>query len=369
MPAPKQLKRLPKPVRMRCMRKTLLLTRLLWAGCLLVVALMAGCKKADDTKVLNLYTWSDYFPKSALEGFTKKTGIKVNLTTFSTNEELMDKLGSGVSDYDLVVPSDYAVRTLILDKRLMPIDRKKIPNFSNLDPKQLGLAYDKANEFSIPYFWGTTGLGVNKSVIKDPVDSWAVVFDPRNAGKISMLKDARENFAVALKMMGKSINETDSAVLEKAAAMLAEQTKWVKLYDSDSFDATLRTGEAALVQGFNGQVAKVVAENRDKFYYVVPKEGATLWVDNLAIPAHARHSDAAHAFLNYILDPRVGGEIVASVAYASANRAARPFIPAEILNDPNIYTPDDVLKRCELMEDLGPAAPVMDKLWTKLRAK
>ena len=341
---------------------------LLFAACLLIAALFTGCKKADD-KVLNLYTWSDYFPKSVLDGFTKKTGIKVNLTTYSTNEELEAKLGSGVSDYDLVVPSDYAVRLLILDKRLMPIDRKKIPNFSNLDPRQLGLAYDKDNQFSIPYFWGTTGLGVNKSVIKEPVDSWAVVFDPKNAGKISMLKDARENFAVALKMMGKSVNETDPAVLQKAADLLAGQTPLVKMYDSDSFDATLRTGEAALVQGFNGQVAKVVAENREKFYYVVPKEGATLWVDNLAIPANSKHSDAAHAFLNYILDAQVGGEIVTAIGYASANQAARKFISAEILNDPNVYTPDDVLKRCELMEDLGQSAPVIDKLWTKLRAK
>jgi spermidine/putrescine-binding protein len=329
--------------------------------------LIAGVTRADE-KVLNLYSWSEYFPKPVLDGFTQKTGIKVNLALYSTNEELIAKLSSGVSQYDLVVPSDYAVRILTIEKRLTPIDRAKIPNYANLDPRQLGLPFDKENQFSIPYFWGTTGLGINKELIKEPVDSWAVVFDPKNAGKISMLKDARENFAVALKMMGKSVNETDPAVLKQAAAMLEKQTKLVKSYDSDSFDDKLRTGEAAIVQGFNGQLAKVVNENKAKFYYVVPKEGATRWVDNLAIPTGAKHADAAHEFINYILDPAVGAEIVKTVGYASANAAARKLIPAEILNDPNIYAPEDVLKRCELMDDIGKAAPLIDKLWTRLKA-
>jgi spermidine/putrescine-binding protein len=322
-----------------------------------------------EEKVLNLYTWSEYFPKPVLDGFTAKTGVKVNVALYSTNEELMDKLASGVSDYDLVVPSDYAVRILSLEKRLMPLDRQKIPNFANLDPKQLGLPYDKENRFSIPYFWGTTGLGVNKEIIKEPIDSWNAVFDPKNGGKISMLKDARENFAVALKLMGKSVNETDAGVLKQAAEKLSKQTSLVKSYDSDSFDDKLRTGEAAIVHGFNGQLAKVVAENRAKFYYVVPKEGATRWVDNLAIAAKAAHPDAAHSFINYILEPQVGAEIVKTVGYASANEAAKKFIPAELLNDPNIYTPDDVLNRCELMDDIGKAAPLIDKLWTRLKAK
>jgi spermidine/putrescine-binding protein len=332
--------------------------------CLVLTASIA----ADD-KVLNLYTWSEYFPKPVLDAFTKKTGIKVNVALYSTNEELIDKVTSGVSDYDLVVPSDYAVRILVLEKQLLPIERSKVPNFANLDPKQLGLPYDKDNRFSIPYFWGTTGLGINKEMIKDPVDSWAAVFDAKNAGKISMLKDARENFAVALLMMGKSINETNPAVLKQAAEMLSKQTKLVKSYDSDSFDDKLRTGEAGIVQGFNGQLAKVVNENKAKFYYVVPKEGATRWVDNLAIPAKAVHAEAAHAFINYILEPETGAQIVKTVGYASANEAAKKFIPADILNDTYIYTPDDVLKRCELMDDIGKAATLVDKLWTRLKAK
>lgn len=341
------------------------LFRLLLIG---TISIFAGTTFAADQE-LNLYSWSEYFPKPVLQGFTAKTGIKVNLIIFSSNEELLEKIASGVVSYDVIVPSDYAVELLIARKQLLVIDRAKIPNFKNLDPSQLKLPFDKDNQFSIPYFWGTSGLAINRDVIKDPVDSWAVVFDPKYAGKISMLNDARENFAVALKMMGKSINETDPNTLKAAAQMLTKQTKLVKAYDSDSFDDKLRTGEAAIVQGFNGQLAKVIRENKTKFYYVVPKEGAVHWVDNLAIPTVAKNTGAAHLFINYILEPQVGADIVKTVGYASANAAAKPLIPADILNDANIYAPEDVLKRCEIMAGIGKAGVQIDKLWTRIKAQ
>jgi spermidine/putrescine transport system substrate-binding protein len=342
---------------------------------LLLTLLALGCNKgassnggANEEKVLNLYTWSEYFPRPVLDEFTKRTGIKVNQTNFSTNEELISKLASGVVDYDVVVPSDYAVRILILDKRLAPLDRAKLTNFKNLDAKLLGQGYDKENQYSLPLYWGTTGIGVNKEQTKDPVDSWAVLFDPKNDQKISMLADARENFAVALKLMGKSVNETDPAVLEQAAERLRQQTKLVKSYDNDGFDDKLRTGEAALVQGFNGQLAKVVAENPQKFYYVVPKEGATHWIDNIAIRSGSKHTGNAHLFINYTLEPKVAADMVNQSRYASGNAAAKEFVKPEILNDKNIYPPDDVLKRCEVMDDIGKAAPLIDKLWTQIKA-
>jgi spermidine/putrescine-binding protein len=348
-------------------------------------AAVPGCKKSSTStaggggsgsgsggggeQVLNLYTWSDYFHTPLLQEFTKRTGIKVNQTTYSTNEELVAKLMAGDSGYDLVVPSDYAVQILVDEKKIIPLDRAKLTNFKNLDPKLLGLVYDKNNEYSIPIFWGTTGLGVNKEVIKEPVDSWAVLFDPKNNQKISMLKDARENFAVALKLMGKSVNETDPAVLKQAADRLKEQTKLVKAYDSDSFDDKLRNGDAALVHGYNGQLAKVVAEKPDKFTYVVPKEGATRWVDNACIPTGAKYTANAHQFLNYILDAQVAADMTNDVAYASANQAAKPHIKPEILNDKNIYVPDDVLARCELMQDIGQTATTIEKMWEEIKAK
>ena len=336
-------------------------------SCMLIGALCVGCQKKP--KELNLFSWSGYFTQPLMDEFQKRTGIKVNQTNFSTNEELVAKLGSGISDYDVVIPSDYTVQVLVLDKKLMPLDRSQLPNFKNLDPKFLGQPFDRANQYSIPLFWGTTGLGVNKQVVKEPIDSWQAVFDPKYAGKISMLKDARENFAVALLLMGKSVNETDPATLRMAADKLKAQTGLVKFYDSDSFDDKLSTDEAAIVQGYNGQIAKVIADHPDKYYYVVPKEGATRWIDNVCIPANAPHSAEAHAFLNFLMDPQVAAEMVKEVRYASPNQAARAFMPPEILNDTNMYASDEVLKRCQLMLDIGPAAQTVYRLWDEIRAK
>jgi spermidine/putrescine-binding protein len=352
---------------------------LLGVGCAAIALLIAGCNKNTSStasgagggadKVVNLYSWSNYFPPETLKQFTAQTGIKVNASTYSSNEELIAKLSANDAGYDIVIPSDYAVQVLIAQKKITPLDRAKLTNFKNLDPKLLGLVYDKENQYSFPIFWGTTGLGINKEVMKEPIDSWSVLFDEKNTGKISMLKDARECFAVALKTMGKSVNESDPAILKQAAEKLRAQAKLVKAYDSDSFDEKLRGGDAALVHGYNGQLAKVVAEKPEKFAYIVPKEGATRWVDNACIPTGAKNADNAHQFLNYLLDAKVAADMVNEVAYASANQAAKPMIKAEIVNDKNIYVPDEVLAHCELMQDLGQTAPMMEKMWEEIRAK
>ena len=352
--------------------------KLVLACCVALSLLAVGCgKKQSDAKAvstgekqeLNLYTWSDYFPKEMLKEFTDATGIKVNETKYSTNEEMMAKLAAGGSGYDLVIPSDYAVQALIEQKQLLPLDRSTLSNFKNLDPKLLGLPYDKDNKYSLPVYWGTTGLGINKDVIKEPIDSWNALFDPKYAGKISMLNDARENFAIALKVMGKSLNDRDSADLKQAGEKLKEQAKLVKSYDSESFDEKLRTGEAALVHGYNGQLAKVVRDDPKKFAYIVPKEGATRWVDNACIPADAPHPKNAHVFLNYMLEAKNAAAMTNDAGYASGNKAAQQFVDEKLLKDPNVYVPDDVMKRCEFMLDIGTAGPAMQKMFEEAKAK
>lgn len=174
---------------------------LLGVGCAALVLIIAGCNKnttsaangaGGSDKVINLYSWSNYFPPETLKQFTAQTGIKVNASTYSSNEELIAKLSANDAGYDIVIPSDYAVQVLIAEKKIVPLDRTKLTNFKNLDPKLLGLVYDKENKYSFPIFWGTTGLGINKEVMKDPIDSWSVLFEEKNAGKISMLNDAGE---------------------------------------------------------------------------------------------------------------------------------------------------------------------------------
>lgn len=335
----------------------------------MAVLAASGCQKKSDQQVLNVNTWTGYLPQDVLDAFTAKTGIKVNVSTMESNEELLAKLQAGNTDYDVVVPSDYMVRIMAKTNLIQPLDRAKITNWGNLDPAQLDLAYDPGNKYSIPFFWGTTGIGYNKKRITDPVDSWRVLFEPKYAGEILMCNDVRECFAAALKLNGKSLNDTNPADLKDAADLLIQQKKLVKAYDSDDYDNKLRTGEVLIAQGFNGQFAKLAHEKPEVFAYVVPKEGATRWVDNLSIPANSKHTEAAYTFINFILEPEQGAKIVNFASYASANKAAAPRINAEILHDPAIYAPADVLKRCEFLEDVGDATKTLDKYWTEIKSQ
>jgi spermidine/putrescine-binding protein len=318
---------------------------------------------------LNIYIWSEYLPQEVIDQFSRETGIEVNFDLYDSNEALLQKLQSGVADYDVVVPSDYMVKILILEGLIQPLDHGRLPNRANLDPRFLDKPFDPGNRYSLPYFWGTTGLGYDLTKTGGPIDSWAAAFDPAHAGRISMLDDMREAFGAALKSMGHSLNTTDPAILEQAAEKLKQQKPLVKTYDSGDFANILAAGDVDIAHGYNGQLAEVVAEEPERLAYVVPKEGATVWMDNVAIPAQARNLDSAYQFLDYIMRPEVNAQIVNGVSYASANVPAKEFIEPEILNDPSIYPPDEVLANCEFLDDLGEATTLMDKYWTEIKAQ
>src|SRR3954466_6799457 len=178
---------------------------------LALLCLTAPTARAAD---LNIYCWDEYLPKDVLEDFTKRTGTKVTLTLYDSNEAMLAKVASGVVSFDLVFPSEYAVRVLAEKKLVRELDKSKIPNWKNLDERLLDKNYDPGNKFAMPYFFGTTGIGFNRKAVGE-VDSWSVMFDPKYSGKLMMLKDMRECFAAALKTMGKSVNEKDPAVLKQ----------------------------------------------------------------------------------------------------------------------------------------------------------
>ena len=352
------------------MRRLARLSASLLACAFLCLASVRCKQDAANEKVLNVYIWSEYLPQSVLDDFQARTGIEVRVANYSSNEELLEKLQAGVSDYDVVVPSDYMVRRLIGRKLVRPLDRSKLTNFGNLDERFLDKPFDPGNQFSLPYFWGTTGIGYNKKKTGGPVESWDALFDPHYKGQVSMLKDGRECFAVALQRMGKGVNETDPKALEEAARMLGEQKPLVRFYDSDAFAERLAAGDVALSHGYNGQFAKVIAKAPDELAYAVPKEGGTFWMDNLCVPATARHTASIDAFLNYLLEPAVAAKIAESVGYATPNKEAKKQLKPETLADAVIYPPDEVLARCKFMEDLsGEAAKQINQAFTEIRAQ
>lgn len=336
------------------------------ARTLFLVALMTvaiGCKKdpaptaQSGEKKVNLLVFSEYVPEDVLRDFTRETGIEVGVATFASNDELLSKLSGGSTEFDVVSPSDYAVRQLAGLKLIQKFDRAKLTNFANLDAQVLGKEFDPKNEYSVPLFWGTTGIGYNKKKIAEPVDSWAVLFNPRYKGQVVLLEDARELVTAALRKDGKDPNTKDVATLNAAITALKGQRAALEpVYDVDGVYGKLGKGEVSLAMGFNGQFYKEIAEKPEELGFVVPKEGATLWIDNLAIPTASPRVENAHKLIDFLMRPDIAARTANFSAYATPNKAAKDKINKELLESPIIYPPADVVARCATMEELGDAA-------------
>jgi spermidine/putrescine-binding protein len=316
---------------------------------------------------VNVYIWSDYLPSDVIEKFERETGIKVNINIYDSNEILLEKLLTGVSKYDVVVPSDYMVQILIKQNLLRKIEKSKITNLKNINKKFLNLEFDPGNEFSIPFFWGTTGFAYRRDKLGELPNTWQVLFDEKYAGKILMLDDMRECFAVALKLLGRSINETDTTILSKAKEVLIGQKKLVKQYNSSGFDQAILSGDVWIAHGWSGQLVKI-AETDTKIVYVLPREGGTLWIDNLAIPKTAENIENAHIFINFLLKPEISARVSEFSGYATVNDSAKKLINPKFLSKQR-YPSDEELKNFELMKDLGPVTKLLDRYWTEIKSQ
>src|SRR5690606_1897099 len=333
----------------------------------LVLALLVLAPAASAQQVLNIYNWSDYIDPSVIADFEKEYGIRVIYNVFSNNEELHARLRAGATGYDVIFPSDYMVEVLIEEELLQPIPHEAIPNLAHIDERFLDLPFDPGNRYSVPYLWGSTGIGVNTRYVKEPVTSWAILWDPKYRGRISMLNDPREVFGVALKRLGKSINTKDLADFEAAKELLVQQKPLVLTYDSDNVEHLLASGEVWLAHGYSGDVL-MAADEDPAIVYVVPEEGGVLWMDTMAIPKGARNVEGALKFINFMLRPDISARNSEAVRYPSPNKAARDYTSPEILNNPMIYPPQEVMDNMEWLEDLGELAPAVDRLWTEVKA-
>lgn len=347
--------------------------------CLLPCAfLLLACQPAPDngkkpipragTPTLYYFTWTDYVGPDLLEAFERQTGVRVVVDTFSSNEELLAKLQSGAAGYDVTVPSDFMVSIMIKQGLLAELDLSRIPNARKLDPALEKLPVDPEHRYSVPYLWGTVGIGYDASVITTPPDSWMVLWDERYRGKISMLNDQREVFGAVLRSMGHSVNTRDPAVIEQAKAKLLRQKPLVKTYTSDHVDHLLASGEVVLAHGWGGPVARAMAL-RPSIRYVVPKEGATIWADCLVVPKTSRNKELAMAFINYLLDREVAARTSERLLFASANREARALVKSSVRDNPAIYPDEATLGRLEWMLDVGEALRFYDRAWTELKMK
>lgn len=344
------------------------------AGAAASEAATAGTFNCGDQSKLGsslaIFSWAEYWPDELLADFEAACGVHITVDTFPSNEDLAARLRAGNSGYDLVVPSDYMVQTLVAENRLAKLDKSLLPNIKNLDPAQMGLYYDAANDYSVPYLYGTTGIAYNAAEVDPAPDSWAALFDPSQLeamnGRISMFDDERETVGAALKWRGYSVNSTDPGQLEEAKAALIAQKPFIARYDSESYQNGLASQELLLAQAWNGNTSLGKEENAD-IAFVIPKEGSVIWQDNLSIPVDAPNQYAAHVFIDNVLSPEIGAQITDFTYYLTPNKAAEPLIDPAV-RELIFYPTAEERERLEYIERSGDPALYAD-IWTAVKAE
>lgn len=328
---------------------------------------IAGVAQAGEQVVV--YNWSEYIPEDTLEKFKKETGIEVVYSTYESNETLYTKLklmkGEG---YDVVVPSTYYVSKMAKEGLLQKVDKSKLDNFKNLDTDLLNKSFDPNNEYSVPYLWGSTGIGINVADIpRDSITGWQDFWDPKFKNQLLLTDDVREVFHMALRIKGYSANTTDEAQIKEAYEYLKELMPNVRVFNSDAPREPFLSGDVSLGMIWNGSVVQAQEDN-DDIQYIYPKEGAVFWMDSFVIPAGAKHVENAHKFINFMLKAEIAKDCVDYVGYATPNKAGKALLDDETASDPTIFPDAETLAAGEFHTDVGDAVLIYDKYWQLLKA-
>ncbi len=355
------------------------------AGILSAGIVSIGVLQAED-KVVNVYNWSDYIDEEILANFEKETGIKVVYDVFDSNDILETKLLAGSTGYDVVVPSAAFLARQIQAGVFQKLDKSKLDNYGNMWDSVNNQVdqYGPLNDYSINYMWGTTGIGYIKAKIDErmpdaPVDSLAMVFDPDIISKFSdcgvyLLDAADEIIPAALAYLGEDPNSKDKAVIAKAEPVLEAIRPYIKKFHSSEYINGLANGDICLTIGWSGDIFQArdraaEAENGVEVIYAVPKEGALMWFDQMAIPKDAPHADNAHAFINFIMRPEVIAKATNYVWYANGNKASQPMLEADLLSDPAVYPTPEILKTLYIITPYSPRVQrVVTRMWTKIKS-
>ena len=311
-----------------------------------------GTKGSKDT--LTIYNWGEYIDPELIGAFEKETGIHVIYETFDSNEAMYTKVQQGGSSYDIAVPSEYMIETMIEDDMLIELDHSLLPNLKNIDPYFLDLPFDPGNKYSIPYFWGTVGIVYNPSKVPEDLtfESWEHLWDERLKGKIFLVDGSREVMGMGLNSLGYSLNLKDEKALRQATDKLIELIPNVKAIIGDEITPLMINNEATVALTWSGQAADMMGEN-EELNFAVPKEGSNLWFDNMVIPKTSKNIEGAHAFINFMLNPEHAAQNADYVGYSSPNAAAWALMDEEVITDERFYPSEELRGRLEVYENLG----------------
>ena len=335
------------------------------AACAVALAACAGC--AEKKPVLHIYTWSDYMKPELVERFELENNCRVVIDTFDSNESMYAKLKAGATGYDLLFPSSYMVKIMNDQGMLQKLNPEWIPNRKNIDSVYLAMAFDPAMDHSVPYTVTITGLGYLGSKVENFEPTWAMLDREDLKGRMTMLNDHRETIGAALKYLGYSLNTLDARQLAEAKEVVLRWKKNLAKFENEQYKNGLASGEFLLTHGYSGDLMLVQSENED-IRIVIPREGAALSFDDMAIPAAAKQPELAHRFINFVLDPQVAAELTEFIYFLCPNEVSYQYLSAEVRADPILFPPPEVVEKLEMIGDLGEHNATYTKLWDEIKA-
>ena len=343
------------------------------AGCggsgLDVEALTGEYTREYEGTELNVFNWGEYISDGS-EGsldvnaaFEELTGIKVNYSTYESNEAMYAKMKSGAVSYDIIIPSDYMIERMLNEDMLQPLDFSAISNYHVIDEKFKNLYFDPENEYSVPYLVGTVGLIYNSTMVEEPLTSWTDMWDERYAGDILTFNNSRDGFSIAQLILGQDVNTTDKADWDAAAELLKEQNDVLQARVMDEIFNKMEAGNAAMAAYYAGDYV-LMKENNEDLAFVYPEEGTTYFVDSVCIPANAQNYEAALMYINFLLETQVSTAIAETTFYASPSTATQQDSNYSLRDNPVIYPKDEDMPEVQYFHDLDPEVrSYYEKLW------
>ena len=338
----------------------------------LAAALATNVTAANPPKTLRVFIWSDYIDPAVVKEFEKAAGARVIIDTYESNESILAKLQGGGARYDIAVPSDYVIQTMVKSGLLMPLRHANIPNLKNIGSAFKNAPYDPKNTYSVPYQYAATTIAYRADKIKNVPASWSVIFGPQDDGtRFVLLDDPREVIGAALKYLGFSLNTTNPRELAQARDLIikAKRKKGFVGFDGGpGVRNKLLGNEAVIGQVYAGDGLQGAQENKNIKLFI-PKEGTTISVDTLVVLKGAPNRDLAERFINHLLDAKVGARISTYTQYATPNAAARALLAPALRNNAALYPPASVQGKLESIREPGSAARLYDRIWTEIKAR
>lgn len=342
---------------------------------LISLLIVAGCTKKQEAqnqaapRSVNLAIWGNYLSPEIVQKFTEKTGIKLNISNYLSNEELLAKVQAGAAGFDVAVPSDYMVSIMAKLNLLEPIDKDQVPNTKNLLTELTDQTFDPGNKFSLPYSWATAGIAVNRDLFKGSITSWSDVFNNDDLkGKVSLLDDVREVTAAALKYHGFSVNTVKPEELKKAEETLLKMKSKVKMFNSDTLEA-LQKKEVAVAQTYSTDALQAAAQSNGNIEYILPSEGGTKSIDSLIVFKTAKNKKEAFELVNFLLSEEANIEFVKTIWGGPVLKQTRSQLPDTMKNNTALFPTQKQISKFESIVDVGENTRLYDELWTKIKTE